>query len=98
MTTYYFIPNIAPSEKIHQEGKPILLYEAIIEVITLLVEVVVDSYVGSGNLGKDCLNKVRFAIIYELFKENVDRIVTRLQAYELSKSDSKDTSKKMSYK
>lgn len=50
-TEYDFEP-ISPKKWIHQEEKPVELYEAILEAVTLPGEVIIDQFAGSGNLGR----------------------------------------------
>ncbi|MFC5402324.1 DNA-methyltransferase [Cohnella soli] len=76
-TEFDFAPK-APHLRIHQSEKPVELYEAILEAITLPGEVVVDSFAGSGNLGKAAINRGRIAILFELLKENVTKILDNL--------------------
>lgn len=66
------------NERIHQSEKPVELFEAILEAVTLPGEVVIDQFAGSGNLGKAALNTGRFALLFEIMKENVDKIVKNL--------------------
>ncbi|MCA1064426.1 DNA methyltransferase (plasmid) [Rossellomorea sp. AcN35-11] len=65
-------------ERIHQSEKPSGLYSAILDLITLPGEVVVDQFAGSGNLGKSCLEKGRFGILFEILKENTEKIINNL--------------------
>ena len=88
--TAYMLPTefvyepISPKKRIHQAEKPVELYEAILEAITLPGEVVIDQFAGSGNLGRAALRKGRVAVLFELLRENVDKIVKRLSIPELS--------------
>jgi DNA modification methylase len=65
-------------ERIHQSEKPSSLYSAILDAITLPGEVVLDQFAGSGNLGKACLEKGRFGILFEIIKENTEKIIRNL--------------------
>jgi site-specific DNA-methyltransferase (adenine-specific) len=81
-TEYDFEP-ISPKKRIHQAEKPVELYEAILEAITLPGEIVVDQFAGSGNLGRAAMRKGRIAVLFEILKENVEKIVNRLSIPEL---------------
>lgn len=74
------IPPIKPTEKIHKAEKPIPLYEAILDLITMKNELVLDQFAGSGNLGKAAMNKGRFSVLYEILHENVVKIIKNLGA------------------
>lgn len=80
----FIYPPVKPKDKIHQAEKPVELLEAIVEAITTEGEVVLDQFAGSGNLGKACLNKGRISILIELLKENVEKIVKRLGAINIT--------------
>lgn len=67
-------------ERVHQAEKPVDLYAAILEQITLPGELVIDQFAGSGNLGKASLEKGRIAVLYEIMKENIQSMVERLGA------------------
>lgn len=81
-TEFIFSPK-APRKRIHQSEKPVELYEAILDAITLPGEVVVDQFAGSGNLGKAAGNRGRISILFELLRSNVDKIIINLSAHEL---------------
>lgn len=87
--TAYMLPTefdfqpASTKKKIHQAEKPIELYEAILEAITLPGEVVIDQFAGSGNLGRAALRRGRIAILFEIIKNNVDKIIENLSVQEL---------------
>ncbi|WP_145949648.1 DNA methyltransferase [Paenibacillus sp. Y412MC10] len=66
-----------------QAEKPVELYEAILEAITLPGEVVIDQFAGSGNLGKAAMRRGRIAVLFEILKENVKKIRDNLSIPEL---------------
>ncbi|MNE97981.1 putative methyltransferase [compost metagenome] len=82
-TEFDFEP-ISPKKRIHQAEKPIELYEAILEAITRPGEMVVDQFAGSGNFGRAAMRKGRIAVLFEILKENVDKIVNRLSIPEFA--------------
>lgn len=69
----------APTKKTHQAEKPVKLYEKIIELITDPKDVVLDQFCGSGSLIEAAVNTGRFAIGYEIIKENCKKIKERLK-------------------
>lgn len=77
-------PNIIPS---HQAEKPIELYEFLIENLTLENEVCLDSFGGSLNLVKACVNKNRFGIAYEKCREFIVNGVKKFNAIKLYESE-----------
>lgn len=83
LPTMYDFQPASSKKKIHQSEKPVSLYEAILEAITEPGEIVIDQFAGSGNLGKACLNKNRFCILFEIIHENVQKIISRIGANEL---------------
>ncbi|RRJ54637.1 site-specific DNA-methyltransferase [Paenibacillus oralis] len=88
--TSYMLPTefdfepIPPKKRIHQAEKPVELYEAILEAITLPGEVVVDQFAGSGNLGRATMRKGRIAVLFEILKKNVSRMIQNLSIPELT--------------
>ncbi|MDN4106668.1 DNA methyltransferase [Paenibacillus polymyxa] len=81
-TVYDFQP-ISPKTRIHQAEKPVELFEAILEAITLPGEIVIDQFAGVGNLGKAAMRKGRIAIQFEILKENVQKIREKLSIPEI---------------
>lgn len=87
--TAYMLPPefnfqpVSPKKRIHQAEKPVELYEAILEAITLPGELVVDQFAGCGNLGLAAIRKGRIAVLFEILKENVEKIVKRLSIQEI---------------
>ena len=73
--------NVQPpskKEQICQSEKPSLLFEQLLQYITLENEVVLDQFAGSGSVGQACINTNRKCILIEKAKECVDKIVKRL--------------------
>ena len=73
--------NIQPVEKkkqIAQSEKPSLLFEQLLEYITLENEVVLDQFAGSGSVGEACIHKNRKCILIEKAKDCIDKIIKRL--------------------
>ena len=68
---------IKPKEKHHQAEKPIELYEYLIRNLTEEQDVCLDQFGGSCNMLKAANNLNRFAIVYEIAKEFVDKGVQR---------------------
>jgi DNA modification methylase len=94
--TAYMLPTQfdvePPKERIHQAEKPENLYEQILEAISLPRELVVDCFAGSGSLGAAALNKGRFSVLFEILRENVEKISKRLGATAIYKeTDATDT-------
>lgn len=81
-TEFNFQPA-SPHKRIHQAEKPVELYEAILEAITRPGEVVLDQFAGSGNLGKAAINKGRIAILFEILKENVAKIIKNIATVDI---------------
>ena len=67
-----------PSEMLHQAEKPVALLEAIVNMLTLPEEIVLDQFAGSGALGEATRNTNRRAILIELADEFVNKIRQRL--------------------
>lgn len=73
--------NVQPPsrrEQICQSEKPSLLFEQLLQYITLENEVVLDQFAGSGSVGEACLNMKRKCILIEKVKEKCEKIVQRL--------------------
>lgn len=73
--------NIQPpskKEQICQSEKPSLLFEQLLQYITLENEIVLDQFAGSGSVGEACIKTNRKCILIEKAKECVDKIVDRL--------------------
>ena len=64
-------------DKHHQAEKPIELYEYLIRNLTKEKDIFLDQFGGSCNMLRAALNLNRFAIVYELAKEYVDKAVNR---------------------
>lgn len=73
--------NVQPpsrKEQICQSEKPSLLFEQLLQYITLENEVVLDQFAGSGSVGEACIKTNRKCILIEKAKDCVDKIVNRL--------------------
>lgn len=73
--------NVQPpsrKEQICQSEKPSLLFEQLLQYITLENEVVLDQFAGSGSVGEACLKTNRKCILIEKSKEKCEKIVQRL--------------------
>lgn len=77
-------PNVIPS---HQAEKPIELFEFLIENLTLEKEVCLDSFGGSLNLAKACVNKNRFGIVYEKSREFIVNGINKFNPIKLYESE-----------
>ncbi|MFW5962595.1 MAG: DNA methyltransferase [bacterium] len=87
----FFHPYISPSERIHQAEKPTSLYEEIINLISKEDELILDSFAGGGGVGEGAMKQGRNAILIELVKENIEKIVQRLNAFSISEFFSRKT-------
>lgn len=83
LPSIYKYEPVKPSEKIHQAEKPLGLYQAIIEAVTMPGEVIIDQFAGSGKISEAAMSKGRFSIAFELLKENIEKIVKRLNAVKI---------------
>ena len=81
-TEFTFQPA-SPQHKVHPAEKPIELYEAILHAVTLPGEIVIDQGAGSGNLGIAAMRTGRIAVLFEILKENVEKIKERFTIPEL---------------
>lgn len=73
--------NVQPPsrrEQICQSEKPSLLFEQLLQYITLENEVVLDQFAGSGSVGEACLKINRKCILIEKAKECIEKIKERL--------------------
>ena len=75
------VQAVPTKKRIHQAEKPIELYEQIIKMVTRPGEIILDQFAGSGNLGAAALKTNRFAILFEIVKENIQKIRQRLSEY-----------------
>ena len=71
------------SEKHHQAEKPIELYEYLIENLTEETDVCLDQFGGACNMLKAATNLNRFAIVYEIAKDFVEKAVKRFDMEQL---------------
>lgn len=72
------VQAVPKKEQIAQSEKPSLLFEQLLQYITLENEVVLDQFAGSGSVGQACINTNRKCVLIEKAKECVDKIVERL--------------------
>ena len=73
--------NVQPpskKEQICQSEKPSLLFEQLLQYITLENEIILDQFAGSGSVGQACLNTNRKCILIEKAKDCVNKIIDRL--------------------
>lgn len=82
-TEFDYTPK-APHLRIHQSEKPVELFEAILEAISRPGELIIDQFAGSGNLGKAAINRGRIAVLFELLKVNVQKILNNLSAQKMN--------------
>ncbi|MGM0437940.1 MAG: DNA methyltransferase [Bacillota bacterium] len=71
-------------EKIHQAEKPVQLYKEIINLITKKGEVILDSFAGAGGVAEAAMSIKRNSIVIEILKENIDKIINRLKAIDVT--------------
>lgn len=80
LPTQYDVQPTSDKERLHQAEKPLRLFEEILEAITLPGELVIDQYCGAGGVGAAALKKARFSVLFEILRENVEKISKRLGA------------------
>lgn len=80
LPTQYDVQAPSDKERLHQAEKPLRLYEEILEAISLPGELVIDQYCGAGGVGAAALKKGRFSVLFEILRENVEKISKRLGA------------------
>ena len=76
--TEFDVQPPSKKEQICQSEKPSLLFEQLLQYITLENEIVLDQFAGSGSVGQACINTNRKCILIEKAKDCVDKIVERL--------------------
>lgn len=74
----FSIQAVPKKEQICQSEKPSLLFEQLLEYITLENEVVLDQFAGSGSVGEACIKTNRKCILIEKAKDKVEKIAERL--------------------
>lgn len=79
LPTAFNVQSVSVKQKVHQSEKPVQLLEQILEYVTFPGELILDQFAGSGSLGLAALNRNRSAILIELLKDNVDKILYRLK-------------------
>ena len=80
LPTMFDIEPVQKSKRIHQAEKPL---ELIIEILNLLTEesdIVLDQFAGSGVIGEACIKTKRKSILIEKNKDDVEKIINRLEA------------------
>lgn len=83
LPTAFEVEPVKVRDRIHTSEKPVELIKQILEYITLENEVVLDNTAGSGSVGESALKTNRSAVLIEILKENVNKIVERLNAIPL---------------
>lgn len=78
LPTDFNVQAVPIKERIHKSEKPTLLFEQLLEYVTLPNEVVLDQFAGSGVVGEACKNKNRACILIEKAVENCKKIRDRL--------------------
>ena len=78
LPTDFNVQAVPIKERIHKSEKPTLLFEQLLEYVTLPDEVVLDQFAGSGVVGEACKNKHRACILIEKAVENCKKIRDRL--------------------
>ena len=69
---------VPKNNRIHQSELPVALCEKILEFVTYVDEVVLDSFSGSGAIGEAALNIKRNCILIEILHKNIEIIRNRL--------------------
>lgn len=84
LPTCFDVQPVAKKDVITQSEKPSLLFEQLLEYVTLKEEIVLDQHAGSGSVGEACLNINRKCILVEKSAELVKKIADRLDCICLS--------------
>ena len=87
LPTAFNVQPIPSKVRIHPSEKPVLLFEQLLEYITLPGEIVVDQFAGSGAIGEACRNTGRKCVLVELAKEYIDKIAKRLSLEPLTAAE-----------
>ena len=77
------IQSVPRKNQIAQSEKPSLLFEQLLQFITLENEIVLDQFAGSGSIGEACLKTNRKCILIEKAKECIEGIKARLKLKEV---------------
>ena len=72
------VQAVSKKQQLSQSEKPSLLFEQLLNYITLENEVVLDQFAGSGAVGEACIHTNRKCILIEKAKECVQKITERL--------------------
>lgn len=72
----------ARNKKIHQAEKPILLYEDLIEYVSLKGELILDQFAGSGNIAIACRNTDRSCIAIEKDEKTFEKMLKNIGGIE----------------
>ncbi len=84
LPTCFDFQAVPRKEVIAQSQKPCGLYQAILNLISLPGEIILDQFAGSGAVGEACLKEGRKCILVEKSKEKVERIAERLDLVPLA--------------
>lgn len=79
LPTMFDVQPVSRKNRIHQSELPVQLCEEILEFVTYEGEIVLDSFAGSGAVGVAALNKKRSCILFEILKENIEKIRERFE-------------------
>jgi len=72
------IQAVPKKEQLCQSEKPSLLFEQLLEYITLENELVLDQFAGSGSVGEACIKTNRKCILIEKDTTKIQKIANRL--------------------
>lgn len=78
LPTRFCVAAVPKSERVLQSEKPVVLYERLLEYLTLPGELVLDQYAGSGAVGVACRRQGRRCILVEKDECRVESIVKRM--------------------
>jgi len=74
----FSVQAVPKKEQLCQSEKPSLLFEQLLEYITLENELVLDQFAGSGSVGEACIKTNRKCILIEKDTTKVQKIAKRL--------------------
>lgn len=77
LPTEFNVPPIPPKERINQSEKPIGLWKQVIEFITKCGETILDQCAGSCSVGIAALETFRNAIMIEIDKNQIEKVVNK---------------------
>lgn len=83
LPTDFNVQAVPRKDVVAQSEKPSMLFEQLLEYITLENEVVLDQFAGSGSVGEACINKNRKAILIEVVHDLCEKISQRLNCVKL---------------